>query len=308
MTGAWATLLSLLQRLHRNWPSKLVALVAAFLFWSLVATNSTSTTQRSFLLPLDVDGVEAGAVAVGVPDVVEVSVSGPSARVDRLRADQLRATLDLTDATAEFERQVQVQTPADVRLLHVDPEGVIGFLEQVASRELPVEPALLGSAPPGTELTGTAAPARVTLEGRRQALDQVTRAVALSGPRGGSVELVALDADGRPVPGVTFTPDRVAVTYQSTEVLRTKEVALAFTPPADPRVLSATVSATTVRVAGAPAALTDLASVPGTVEPPTGNVAAGRYTLPVSLTLPSGVVALDAPTATLQYAADSIPR
>ncbi len=308
MTGAWATLLGLLQRLHRNWPSKLTALVAAFLFWSLVTSTSTSTTQRSFLLPLEVDGVAEGAVAVGVPAVVEVSVSGPSARVDRLRADQLRATLDLADATADFERQVQVQTPADIRLLHVDPEGVIGFLEQVTSRDLSVEVALLGDAPAGTELTATAEPARVTLTGRRQALDAVTRAVALSGARGGSVELLALDADGQPVTGVTSSPDRVTVTFSSSDVLRTKVVALTFSAPADPRVLSATPSATTVEVAGSPAALAELTSVVGTVEPPTGNVASGRYTLPVSLALPSGVVALDAPTATLVYAADSIPN
>ncbi len=308
MTGAWAVLVALLQRLLRNWPSKLVAVLAAFVVWFLVASTSTGTTQRSFLLPLEVDGVDANAIAVGVPDVVEVSVTGPSARVDRLRADQLRATLDLADVAGDFERQIQVQTPPDVRLLHVDPEVVIGFLEQVVSRDLPVEVGLLGAAPEGEELSASAQPARVTLTGRRQVLDQVTRTVALAPAKGGDVELLALDANGLPVPGVTFAPTKVTVTFTANNVLRTKEVELAFTPPSDARLLSATLSAATVTVAGKPDALAAVTQVAGTVEPPTGGTASGRYTLPVRLTLPAGVVALSSPTVTLQYAAEAVPR
>lgn len=308
MTGAWSVLVALLRRLLRNWPSKLVAAMAAFVFWFLVTSTSTSTTQRSFLLPLDVDGVEASAIAVGVPDVVEVSVAGPSARVDRLRADQLRATLDLADVAGDFERQIQVQTPPDVRLLHVDPEVVIGFLEQVVTRDLPVEVGLLGAAPEGEELSASAQPARVTLTGRRQVLDQVTRTVALAPAKGGDVELLALDANGLPVQGVTFAPTKVTVTFTASAVLRTKEVALAFTPPSGSSLLSATLSATTVTVAGKPDALAAVTQVTGTVEPPTSGTASGRYTLPVRLALPAGVVALSAPTVTLQYAAEAVPR
>lgn len=308
MTGAWAVAVALLKRLLRNWPSKLVALAAAALFWGLVTSSSTSITQRSFLLPLEVDGVGPSVAAVGVPEVVEVSVSGPSARVDRLRSDQLLATLDLTGVTTSFERQVQVQTPPDIRLLHVDPEGVIGFLEEVVSREAVVEVALLGSAPAGEELSGSAEPQRVTITGRKQAVDQVVRAVALAPARGGDVELLALDMAGQPVPGVTFAPEAVSVTFTTTAVLRTKDLALSFTPPADARLVSATLSDAHVTVAGSPAALADLQSVSATVDSPTGETPSGRYTLPVRLTLPAGVVALSTPTVTLQYSADPVAR
>lgn len=308
MTGAWAALVALLQRLLRNWPSKLVSLLAAFVVWALVTSASTSITQRSFLLPLQVEGIDEGAVAVGVPEVVEVSVSGPSSRIDRLRADQLRATIDLSDATQNFERQIQVQAPGEIRLLHVNPEGVIGFLEQVARHDITVEVALLGTAPAGTELTGAAQPQRVTVSGRSQVLSQVTRAVAVAPARGGEVELLALDARGQPVTGVTFEPSSVTVTFTSTSVLRTKEVPLVFSPPQTPDLISVSLSSETVTVAGSPAALEALTGVAGTVEPPTVENATGRYTLPVRLTLPSGVVAVSTPTATLQYAPGPLRR
>ncbi len=308
MTGAWAVVVELLRRFLRNWPSKLLAVLAALVVWALVTTTSTSTTQRSFLLPLEVDGVDAGAIAVGVPQVVEVSVSGPSSRIDRLRADQLRASLDLGEVTTDFERKILVQTPSDIHVLNVSPSDVIGYLEQVARRNIPVEVALLGAAPAGTELTATAQPQGVTMSGLSQVLDQVTRAVALSPARGGTVELLALDARGLPVANVTFEPSSVTVTFTTSDVLRTKDVPLDFTSPAGPTIASFTLDSETVTVAGSPAVLAGVTSVAGTVEPPTEPLAPGRYTFPVRLTLPSGVLALSTPTVTLQYVPDQLPR
>jgi len=308
MTGAWGLIVELLRRLLRNWPSKFLAVFAALIVWALVTSTSTSTTQRSFLLPLEVDGVPAGANAVGVPEVVEVSVSGPSARIDRLKADQLRASLDLGDATTDFERKILVQTPSDVRLLNVNPSDVIGYLEQVTSRNIAVEVALLGPAPAGTELAASAEPARVTMTGLSQVVDQVTRAVALAPATGGDVQLLALDSGGLPVANVTFEPGRVAVTFAASTVLRIKDVPLNFTAPSGPDLESATPSSETVKVAGSATALASVTTVAATVEPPTDPVAGGRYTLPVRLTLPNGVVALSKPTVTLQYGPGRLPR
>ncbi|HRN18752.1 MAG: hypothetical protein WC972_01820 [Trueperaceae bacterium] len=308
MIGVWGLIVELLRRLLRNWPSKLLSVLAALIVWALVTSTSTSTTQRSFLLPLEVDGVPTGASAVGVPEVVEVSVAGPSARVDRLKADQLRASLDLGDATTDFERKILVQTPSDIRLLSVNPSDVIGYLEQVTSRTIAVEVALLGPAPAGTELAASAQPARVTMTGLAQVLGQVTRAVALAPASGGTVPLLALDGRGLPVANVTFEPGSVAVTFVASEVLRVKDVPLEFTAPSAPDLTGTTLSSESVKVAGSPTALAGVTSAPATVEPPTDPAAGGRYTLPVRLTLPSGVVALSTPTVTLQYGPGRLPR
>ncbi len=308
MSGIVAVLVALGHRLLRNWPSKLAALLVALFFWTIVTSSSTNTTQRSFLVDLEVDGVEASTVAVGVPATVEVSVSGLSSRVDRLRADQLRATLDLSDAATDFERRIQVQTPPDIRLLQVTPSDVIGFLEQVVRRAMPVEVALLGDPPPAVELDSSAEPATVSMQGRSQILDEVARVVALAPARGGDVELLALDTRGHPVSEVTFDPPSVTVTFTRTDLLRTKVVPLAFTPPAALTPQSVTLSAETVTLAGTPEALAAIESVAGTVDPPTEERAGGRYTLSVHLTLPSGVVALSVPTATLQYGDSPVPQ
>lgn len=306
MSGLLGLIRELLSRLVRNWPRKLVALLAAAGFWWLVSTTATTITQRTLSIPLELDGVEVEDLAVGVPDFVDVGVSGPGPRIDRLRPDQLRATLDLTGATGDFDRQIVVQTPQEVTLQSVAPGNVIGFVETVAQRSLPVEVAVTGSPPDGQLVITAPIPNQVVLTGRQQQLNAVVRAVALVGTEGGQATVIPLNLDDQPVPGVTVVPPSVDISVANREVLYTTELLIRFEPPVAAALISATLSAPTVTVAGAPDVLMTLEDVVGTVEPMTGEVAPGRYTLPVRLALPEGAVALDTPTAILQYVSEPL--
>ena len=100
---------------------------------------------------------------------------------------------------------------------------------------------------------------------------------------------------------VDFEPDTVTVAVTTTRALVTREVAVDLSPPDGPQVGAVTLNDPAVTVAGPPDVLAGLESVPGTVDVPTGPVDPGRYTLPVRLALPEGVVAMQDPTATVQY-------
>ncbi|MFO7545027.1 MAG: hypothetical protein R6W77_05985 [Trueperaceae bacterium] len=301
MTGAFATFVTLLRRLAKNWPSKLGALLIAFVIWLFVTSSATTTTQRSLVLPLVIEGVDEDEAAVGLPEFVEVSVSGPSARIDRLRPDMLRATLDLNDIDGDFERPVVVQSPQEIRLLRVEPADVIGFVETVARRTFTVVTGVTGSLPEGQLLGAVAEPAQVTVVGRGQVLDTVARVVALAPAAGGEAAPLALDVEGQPVADVRFEPPQVRVTVTEREALITTEVRIDLATPTATGLVAMTLERSTVRLAGPVAALATLERVGATVEPPTGDVAPGRYTLPVRLDLPNGVVALDTVTAVLQF-------
>lgn len=302
LTGFAATVRALLQRLARNWPPKLASVVIAFLIWLFVTSSSASLTERSLFLPLQVDGVAEGFVPVGLPQTVAVSVSGPSLRVDRLTPEMLRASLDLTAVSGEFTQEVTVQAPQDIRVLRVEPAEVIGFLETITSSTVAVTVALTGDPPAGMLVEAEAEPAAVTLTGRSQVLDRVARVLALAPAVGGGVaRLVAVDAAGEPVPDVEFSPPTVTVSVGTRPALVTREVEVDLRAPSDPQIGAVTLNDPSVTVAGPPAALAELTSVAGTVDAPTGPVDPGRYTLPVRLALPEGVVAMQTPTATLQY-------
>ena len=307
MSGAWATFRVLVERLARNWPNKLAALLIAFLIWLLVTSNNQTTTQNILSVPLVVEGVDDNQVVVGLPSVVIVSVSGPSTRIDRLTPEMLRATLDLTEIDGAFEQPITVQTPQDVSVLTVEPALVIGFLESVVTRSVPVQVALTGALPADTTVTATASPPAVTLTGRSQVLDSVQRVVvAAPAIGGGTGRPVALDAQGGPVVDIEFDPATVIVSVVTRSALETRTVAVELVGPQAPGLVSATLSGDRVEVAGPRQAIDALTTVTATVEPPTGAVDPGRYTLPVRLALPDGVVALTTPTVVLQFAREPL--
>ena len=60
------------------------------------------------------------------PSTVSVTVSGPSEVMAVLQANQLRATVDLTDVEAakDLKRRVDVSAPSGVTLISVEPPNV----------------------------------------------------------------------------------------------------------------------------------------------------------------------------------------
>jgi YbbR domain-containing protein len=290
-----------------NWPQKLGTLLLAFVMWLFVTTSSVTTTQRSLLVPLVVEGVKQSQVSVGVPQVVEVNVSGPSSRVDRLSPDSISATLDLSGLSGEFQQQINAQPPRGIRLISVTPSDVIGFLETVGNRGIAVTPALSGSPPDNQVLSVRADPASVTLTGQDQLLQKVVQVMVVAPAKEGRVQEhpFAVDDAGVPVANVKITPSTVTVQVSARSALVTRSVPIDLAPPSAANLQQATLSQPDVTLAGPPDVLAGLDSVKGTVQPPTGTVNPGRYTLPVRLELPEGVAAMSNPTAVLRYARPS---
>ena len=326
-----------MRRWLERWPQKLAALGLAVLFWVFVSTDETVTTQRSLLVPLNLLGLSANQIPVGVPDTVEVTVSGPGPRMDALRGENLDAVLDLRGAENEFQRNVNVFPPQGLSLVRVNPSEVIGFVETQSSKQVPVRVVYLGAGAtggagtdaatnpaagagtaPGTDIlvTPIVTPGEVTVRGRTDTLQEVTAALALvdgnadgesaadAGAGGLSAAPYAVDASGQPVVGVTLEPATVAVTLRQEPVLHLRTLPLTLSlPDVSPFVIeSSALSAAEVELAGPLERLSELEAVTATVEPATLPTQPGGYTLPLTLSLPEGVTALDTPTVTLRLA------
>ena len=293
-----------------NWPQKLGALLLAGLIWLLVSTSEQTTTQRSLLVPLTVEGVGERRVAVGLPDFVEVTLSGPSNRVDRLRPENIEAVLELTGLQGEFQQTIDVRPPQGIELIRVNPEQVIGFLEQVSSKQVPVEVVWLQEPPPDVVLDAAAEPGTIQVSARDEILERVAVALAPVMPEAGDVETTAFaaDATGLPVREVTLSPARVAVAVVERPILVRREVAVDLTPPSAERVGAVSLTGEAATIIGPPSTIDGIETVRATVEPATIPSGAGRYTLAVQLELPTGVIALEAPSASVTVTDLSLPQ
>ena len=291
-----------IKRLTYQWPLKLAALLLAALGWYFVNLNSITVTQRSFTVPVRVEGVADNAVPSEVPETVEVAVSGPSVRVARLEADRFDATLNLTGVSGDYQRPIEVLIPQGIDLLSSVPAEAIGTVEAIGTKQVPVEVAMAGEAEDAL-FTPEFTPVEVSVRGRTSVLERVVRVVGTAAPTSGEqvIPLYALGESGRPVTDamLSLEPNRVTVVMQQTPILRTKTVPLNVSrPDTAPLLLSAfTPSQDTLDVAGSRAALEGLSEVSGSVELDTPGLQAGEYTLLIAPQLPENVAALETVTA-----------
>lgn len=283
-----------LSRSVHNWPAKLISIVLAFGIWVLISTADTSTTQRSFVLPLEVVGTPENVVPVGIPDVVEVSVSGPSSRIDRLRADLLQAVLEVPDTTGSFQRGVEVQVPQGVTLVSTNPSEVIGTLEGAISQEFPVRMAI--DAPFGALFSGSVNPETIHVRGQASVVDRVHSVIVFADrAASGTYVPTALDEQNRPVSQVRFEPPVVTVITDEQAALIQKTVPLIV------RTLeirgNVEPSHAEVTVIGSPESVAQIEQLTGTVAPSAETVQSERYTAQVDISLPDGVFVVEQVTA-----------
>lgn len=298
-----------LTRLLHNWPLKVGAFVLATLIWLFVASSDTETVQSTVSIPITTEGVAANQVAIGLPDVVFVTVSGEARRVERLRPENLEALLDLSNVQGNFERTVDVQGPRDIAIVAWEPRVVTGQLETVTSKSVPVTVVVLGTAP-GAALSANATPQQVTATGPSGPLGRVSQVLAATPPEAGEHELALFpaDADGLPVRDVSLEPNRVSVAVVSRPLMEIGVAEVVLVPPELPTLIDARLDRDTIAVMASAEVLAGLPPLEATVELTTPMPAAGQYTLPVTLALPAGVAALEIPTATLRFGRAPIDR
>ncbi len=298
---AWTRARLAWRRAVRGWPIKLGAAVVAILLWWVAATDPGQTTQRSVLVPLEVQGLAADVVAVGLPARVEVVVAGPSGRMDRLRADDLDVVLDLSDANGEFARRLEARAPTAVRVERVVPAEVIGRLEAVRSRRFAVVPYVRPDADARPVVSTTLEPDEVTVHARDPVLARVASVIApVPAATDGPVEvaLVPVDEAGRAVEEARVAPARATVTVVHGAPTFEANVPVEAFATDVPWTIEALEPAA-VRLSGPRATLEELESVAGVVAVPTEALRPGRYDLPVRLMLPDGVTAREPVFATV---------
>jgi len=299
----------LLERLVRHWPRKLGALALAVAVWSFVTSDTTTIAQRSLLVPIVVEGVGDEEVVVGLPQFAEVTVSGPVTRVDRLRAEGFEAVLDLTGVAGDFQARISVAPPQGIVLERVAPSEVIGIVESVVHARVPVVATVLGALGDDLRARPSVSPAQASVRGRPAV---VTLAVAVVVPLPAADALAAtsktaagyaVDAQGRPLPEVTVEPASFSLGWDLERAWLERRLPLEVGPlPPGPWSTPEGAPAEVI-VVGLASVVAGLTTVSADVDLPTGPLESGRYTRPLRLRLPDGVVALAAPTVALSYTA-----
>jgi len=144
-------------RLLRNWPFKLVALVLAFAIW--VAVTGENRIVKDFAVPLEIVLSDARILASAPPNNVTVRLRGPEGLLRRLDPVSMAMRVDLGEAPpgnhdVQLSKADLQNIPRDVTVEFIDPDRLSLTLGRRLRRELKVVPAFLGQPPEGYAFYG----------------------------------------------------------------------------------------------------------------------------------------------------------
>jgi YbbR domain-containing protein len=207
-----------------HWPLKLMALLLATVLYAGL-TLSESTRSWTGPVPVEVLNAPSGGALLDDPGVVDrIEYRAPDDVADALTNDSFRASIDLSGVQPRVGAEpVEVPIhvfPVDPRVRVVDysPSGVAIRVDEVVSRQMPVQ-VDPGPVPEGIELGPVIAePNQVLATGASSRLQNVRTVegrfvVDASGINiDEDVTLEAFDDVGALVPGIDIDPPAVRVT------------------------------------------------------------------------------------------------
>lgn len=205
----------------------LLALVLALALWTFVSFSLNPSMQDTFSVPVRLVPASDSLVMVnpntGLPInpviTATVEVSGPRSEVNQVGAGNFSATADVSGfGLGVHDVPIAVTGPRNVRIRSYTPRQLTISLAQRDQRELAVSvapsgqlPFLFQSQPPTTSV------ARVVASGPSELMtrvDTVNAPIELQGRTTSFSEqtrLVAVDKQGKPVPGITLEPSQTTV-------------------------------------------------------------------------------------------------
>jgi YbbR domain-containing protein len=299
-----------------------LALVLATTVW-VVATNDENPSREAWFpdkLPIEFANLEPGLVVYHKSvEAISVKVLAPQATWDQLHDSSFHVIADLKGLGAgEHTVKLQVKTSdSSVTITAIDPVDTVDVqLQQVKSRVMDVQSDVLDGAPPGyTFRTPVITPTQVTISGPAVLVDQVNDAVADIYLRGSKVPVerevtvLARDALGNLIQGLTITPPTVNVKVQVEQRIGYKDVSIQTILKGAPApgywVSNITVNPSTATIVGSPDAL---AKIPGYVETVPIDItgATADVTRQAVLSVPGGVSVLNNQGITVQISVTPI--
>jgi YbbR domain-containing protein len=217
-----------------------VSLVAAVVLWIAVteAENPNQVTVFSGSIEVRAVNVPDGLAVASITDpVVNLRISAPENTIKRLTSADFRADVDLAGVRQNISDQrviARVVTNKDVKVVDVEPPVVSVTLEPLTTKNVPVQPNLIGTVRQGYSVDQQqidASPAQVRISGAESRVRQVAYAAADINLTGLTVStkadytLVPRDSHGGEVRGVTVDPATSSIRVPVTQ----QEVTLALT-------------------------------------------------------------------------------
>lgn len=163
--------LNLLQRIFlRDWGTKLIALAITLAIW--FGITGQTITRRIQTIHLNFIPPNTMQITNEPIHEIEITVSGDKNKIDRLKPEDLVATVDLSgvnsgEKVVELKPEdISLELPSGIKLTEIQPNKILVKLEKTIEREVEVSAETDGNLANGFEVYGKFfSPAKVRVRG-----------------------------------------------------------------------------------------------------------------------------------------------
>ncbi len=127
-----------------NWGLKTGALVLAVLVWAMISGRERTFSEKTLKIPIEVYNVSNNVEVVNLrPEEVTVSLKGASKFVAAATAEINPIKIDLKNikesSKLNYFAEDYLEIPAGVQLISIHPKMIEVYVEEFATREVPVK-------------------------------------------------------------------------------------------------------------------------------------------------------------------------
>lgn len=230
--------------LRRNFGYKCLSLIIAILLYWIASGQQNPHVMAEVYVQPDVAGLPSNLVLKTAPQGVPITISGPAAAVSAFKAQERKATVDLSRAhagTSNYPVQYVMPSGYGNALDIVGPLATQVTLDRKVSAKFFVDVDFDHNATPGyTYDDPRTSPSSVTVEGTAADLAHVQRIAGIvdntghPGAISEDVTLIAQDAKSQTVDGVSVIPQQVHVTIGLHRATAVKALVLSIDPVGTP--------------------------------------------------------------------------
>ena len=313
-----------LQKVLKNLPTLLTALVFAITVWVFSVNQSDPTETRTYPQPINLEiiGLDSNLIIVNdITEQVSLTLRAPRSILDQLENDRnlINVTLDLSG----YEAGVHTLTPqvniglSPAEVVRFNPATIFVKLDALVSQNFPIQIITIGNPAIGFETqTPELSQESVMISGPQSVVDSVEEVIAevsivdASEDIQRTVDVVAYNTEGNTLNGLTISPSSIEVTIPINQRggYRTVVVKIVTSGQIAPgyRLTNIFSMPPTVTIFSANPSLVE--DIPGFVETTPINLNGANEDLEVrvALNLPQGINVVGSQNVTVQVSIDPI--
>lgn len=166
--------------LLNNWGLKTSALLLAIFVWAVVSGQEKTYSEKTLKVPIEIAHVSENLEVVNLqPEEARVSLRGTANLLAKIRPENMAIKIDLGNiresSKLNYFAEDFLEVPQGVQVISIHPKMIEVFVEEFATKELPVKIRFRGQLQEALKLKeARVVPDRVTIIGYKSQLDNIS--------------------------------------------------------------------------------------------------------------------------------------